>query len=234
MKTFRCFLLACAVVFQAGCGLPDTYYLQPPSPVALAPGPGYFQFTNPKHDTDSDINATFLGNELFYKFYPSNAVDTNAYDSANPSDASVQLLAKGFFPVCLSSDQSPNRSVPLIEIDSGVAAAGSTTVTVNIQPTSASTATNYVLEADAPVEIRRKAVQDNLVNYKTFQDNNTLPPDNYAPNDSDIGQPLYQSFGASGIFIAMYAISYGEIIGNQTPVRSAAVYLGYLNFTFIP
>ena len=236
MKTLRRLVfLGAAALLQAGCGLPDTYFLQPPSPGILAPGNGWFEFSNPIHDANHDINATFLGNELYYKFYADSTVDKNAYDPNNPSDASVQLLAKGFFPVCLSTDQSPNRSVPLIAIDSILAAAGSTVV-VNVQPAFASTLTNYVLETDPPAEIRRKAPEPLIPSdYKTFQDNQKSPPHNFAINDPDIGLTLYNQMNLSGLtYVVMYAISYGETIGNQTPVRSSAIYLGYLSFTFFP
>jgi hypothetical protein len=40
--------------------------------------------------------------------------------------------------------------------------------------------------------------------------------------------------GTGQIYIAMYAISYGQIVGVKTPARSAAVFLGSLNFGFTP
>ncbi len=231
MHAGRFAALAALILLETGCGLPDSYYLRPPNVVTLAPGPGYFEFTNPVHDLTHDINVTFEGDELYYKLYASSAdVEVNAYDSTNPSDAASQLTAKGFWPVCLSTDQVSSRTDPVIP-ESGTAASGST-VKITISATAEST---YVLDSNSPVAIRRY-VTDTFGTYnpycKTFE-NNTAIPANYAIADTDVGSTLYLAMQASGsTVIAIYAISYGVLLDGSTPVRSIPVYLGYISISF--
>jgi hypothetical protein len=232
MKTLLRLLLLGAVLLEVGCGLPDTYYLAPPSVTTLATGTSpQFQFSNPIHDLNHDINVTFTGNEMYYKFYANiSDIDSNAYDSTNASDAASQLTAKGFFPVCLSTDQVSSRTVPVVPIDFSTAASSST-VTVTVRPQYEST---YQLNTNTAVNIRRDVAQSaNPTQCKTFE-RNYFVSNNYAAGgaDADVSAALYSAMQLSGnTHIAMYAMSYG-VIGSSTPSRSIPVYLGYISFTF--
>ncbi|HET6450661.1 MAG TPA: hypothetical protein VFI08_05085, partial [Spirochaetia bacterium] len=132
MRKFRFLLLLGAVMLEVGCGLPDSFYLAPPTHNQDASlGSNSFSFSNPVHDLNHDINVVFSGDELFYKFYGNQSdIEANAYDSSNPADPSTQLLAKGFWPICLATDSVGSRSDPPIPED-GTAASGSL-VTVTI------------------------------------------------------------------------------------------------------
>jgi len=223
MRKLRILLLLGAVLLEAGCGLPDTYFIGAPTAGIVTPGVS-LQFYN--HDPSHDINVNFVGVEVYYKFYAASVdIEGTAYDSSNPVDASAQLLAKGFHAVCPTTGY-PNVTDPLIP-------AGGNSILVRIAPSSsASTDSNYSIDGGATVEIRRNTSTTDLSAFKTFQDHNTLPG-NFASTDADIGLALYNAMFASGqIYMAFYAISYGQVIGTKTPVRSAATYLGYLLFTF--
>jgi len=227
MKTFLRLTLLGIVLFETGCGLPDTYYLQPPSVVTLAPGPGYYQFSNPIHDPNHDINVNFTGDELYYKFYANiSDIEVSAYDPSNTSDPSVQLTAKGFWPVCLGTDSPPTRTDPVIAIGTSLAQAGST-VTVMLLMNGAS---SYSIPSGPNGEVRRD-VQNPLqpTIYKDFQTNAHVAG-NYVLGDVDMTAAL---IGSSIVYIAMYALSFGYT-GTSTPQRSVPVYLGYLQFTPFP
>lgn len=225
MKTFRRLTLLGIALLETGCGLPDTYYLQPPTVVTLAPGPGYYQFSNPIHDPNHDINVNFTGDELYYKFYVNiSDIEVSAYDPSNTSDPSVQLTAKGFWPVCLSTDSPPTRTDPVIAIGASLAQAGST-VTVMLLMSSAPS--SFSIPSGPNGEVRRD-VQNLLLptTYKTFETNPNLSG-NYILGDADMTTTL---LGASTVYVAMYALSFGYT-GTSTPQRSVPVYLGYLQFT---
>ncbi len=223
MRKARILLLLGAVLLEAGCGLPDTYFLGAPTVGTISPGASV-QFYS--HDPSHDINVNSVGVEIYYKFYAASGdIEGTAYDSTNPVDASAQLLAKGFRPVCLTTGY-PNVTDPLIP-------AGGNSILVRITPSSsASSDSNYSVDGGATVEIRRNTSKTDLSAFRTFQDHNTVPG-NFDYADADIGLTLYNAMVASGqIYMAFYAISYGQVIGTQTPVRSAATYLGNLLFTF--
>jgi hypothetical protein len=231
MKSLPRFLLLGAVMLQVGCGLPDTFFLQAPTVVTLATGTSNnFVFSNPIHDFNHDINVSFTGNELYYKFYADLNIDQNAYDSTNPNDPSVQLAAKGFFPLRLSTDTSSNQADPQIAIGTGLAQAGST-VTVTINGAIPASHSTYVITSGPTVEVRRNALDpNNFPYYKTFLDNNASPPSNYVPgSDVDVTSAITGPVA----YVAMYAISFGYT-GTSTPQRSVPVYLGYVSITPFP
>jgi hypothetical protein len=223
MKTARLLLLLGVVMLEAGCGLPDTFFLQAPTVVTLAPGgaPGQFVFSNPVHDLNHDINVNFTGDELYYKFYTNiSLIEQNAYDSTNTSDPSVQLTAKGFFPLVAGTDSVPNRSDPVIPIG------GSTTVTITLVTNAAST---YSILSGPSGEIRRDiASVSSPTTYKDFETGLTSPS-NYVAGDADVASV----FGSSIVYVAIYALSYG-FTGASTPQRSVPTYLGSVQITPFP
>ena len=225
MKTTRLLLLLGVVLLQLTCGLPDTYYLQPPTVVTLAPGgaPGTFVFSNPIHDLNHDINVSFTGNELYYKFYNNiSLIEQNAYDSTNTQDPSVQLLAKGFFPIVAGTDSVPNRLDPVIPTG------GATTVTVAIVTNLVFDST-YSISAGPSGEIRRDIPSvSSPTTYKDFTTQSTTPS-NYIPGDADVAAV----WGNTIVYLAMYALSFGYT-GASTPQRSVPTYLGYIQITPFP
>jgi hypothetical protein len=225
MKTTRFLVLLGMIMLEVGCGLPDTYYLQPPTVVTLAPnlGQGQFIFSNPTHDLNSDINVNFTGDELYYKFY-SNIIniEQNAYDSTNTSDPSVQLLAKGFFPIVAGTDSPPNRLDPVIPIG------GASTVTVTIVTNGAST---YSSPSGPTGEIRRDIANVTYSTiYKDFE-TNASSINNYIVTDADVASMPFS--GGLPVYVAMYALSFGYT-GASTPQRSVPTYLGYIQISVFP
>ena len=231
MKKLRFALLVGAVMLEVGCGLPDSYFLQPPASTARAsPTLSSFTFSNPAHDLNHDINVNFSGDELYYKLYSNSAlVEVNAYDPSNSADASTQLTNKGFFPICLATDRVGTRTDPVIPIDSSTAAAGSS-ITVYINQPPGSGALSYYVLGSASVPFVRDAVNTNdPTKYKTFQQNNqtdgTAAGNGFAGVDTDFAAIQANTF-TQFIYVAWYAMSFGYTL-TSTPVRSTAVYLGY-------
>jgi hypothetical protein len=229
MRKLRSLLLLGAVMLEVGCGLPDSYYLQPPSVTTLASlASNTFSFKNPVHDIYHDINVIFSGDELYYKLYANPAeVEVNAYDNSNSADPSTQLTEKGFWPVCLGADQVGSRSDPVIP-EAGTAASGSSvTVTINSSGTS-----YYVLDSNAPVEIRRDVANTSLpTQYKTFE-SSTSSGNGYFSSDADFASVSADpQLNGTTIYVAWYVISYG-LTNTSTPSRSSAVYLGYMSLSY--
>jgi hypothetical protein len=235
MGTLRRLALICAAVVQAGCGLPDTYFLQAPTVVTLATGTSnFFLFANPVHDLNHDINVNFTGNELYYKFYADfTAIDQNAYSSSSSSDASVQLTAKGFLALRLATDTPISHSVPQVPIGTSLAQAGST-VTVTINGTVPGLQSTYVVSSGPSGEVRRNVLDPvTLLNsYKTFL-NNTNSTGNYTPGPGGDADVSAIPVGTTQVYVAMYALSFGYT-GTSTPQRSVPTYLGYVAITSFP
>jgi len=222
MKTMRLLVLLGAVLLETGCGLPDTYFLQAPTVVTLAPGgaPGQFIFSNPTHDAFHDINVNFTGDELYYKFYSNiSLIEQNAYDSTNTQDPSVQLTAKGFFPIVAAADTVPNRLDPVIPIG------GATTVTVTIATSGPSTYTPSAGTGEIRRDIPNSA--SDPTRYKDF----TTVLGNYIIGDADVASMNFA--GGLTVYVAMYALSFGYT-GASTPQRSVPTYLGYIMITPFP
>jgi len=241
MRTLRILPLLGAVLLEAGCGLPDTYLLYPPGVVTLAqPGNNSFTFSNPIHDLNHDINVNFKGNELYYKIYGNNAVELNAYDVNSPTDPSVQLTNKGFYPVTLSTDSVGTRTDPVIVVDSTLAALGSqVTVTIN-KDISSTGFSNFKLATNPEIEIRRSVpYQSQPTIYKVFQQNllATAQPDPSYQSTPSVDPDFASAYAtlvatpATVIYIAWYAMSFGYTTAG-TPVRSTAVYLGYMSIPY--
>lgn len=114
-----------------GCGLPDSYFLQPPA-VGIQASPGTPIFGITGTDRGSDTSATFKGYELYYKFFGSINDTTFNSDSTSFGTGSTytDLQQAGFHRLCLgtshyglTADTSAGfASAPLIDIsqiDSG-------------------------------------------------------------------------------------------------------------------
>jgi hypothetical protein len=236
MRGLKLILLLAGILLEAGCGLPDQYYIQSPIPGTIAGGTGsQFNFFNPDHT--KDLNITFKGYELYYQFYPDyTSININAYDPNNSADVNAQLLAAGFLPlvsggqlapVVTSPDSYPNRTDPVIPVSLGDIGT-SFSVTITVVPT-ATPAVQYVFGGLTGLGNLRRDVQDTVFytgQYKDFQANG-VTTGNYVLGDVDctkiptIPDPVY---------LAMYAVSYG-LVGISTPQRSVPIYLGYLTIT---
>jgi len=138
MRKLRWLLLLGAVVLEAGCGLPDEYYLMPPrvsGQFALTSQNAQITGTN----RSDDILIQFIGYELYYKFFAPNDPSSTYLQDQNyggPNNTVSDLQQHGFQRVCLgpgpapggSPDRSPGySSAPLINIqniDSGNLAGG--------------------------------------------------------------------------------------------------------------
>jgi hypothetical protein len=116
------------ILLEAGCGLPDSYYLQ--FPVTGTPPTGA-QLNQPFSLTGSsranDINVTFTGYELYYKCYGTadQAAITADQNYGSPSYTYTDLLQNGFHRVCrgpgsgggLAVDSTPSTAnAPLINV----------------------------------------------------------------------------------------------------------------------
>jgi hypothetical protein len=226
-------LLAIALV-ETGCGLPDSYFLQPPTVVQPAAGLSSFSFLNPDHS--NDLGVTFTGFELYYRFYNlTDTININAYDPTNPADPTTQLASAGFLPVRTFQDTPSSQSIPVIPI--GPAVAGSSfLVQVNItgSPATGSQPTgpaNYIVGTAGQVELRRNVVDPNhTYGYKNFLSNNYPSPSNtntnYSSVDGDFSVVYNGATSNQYAYIALYALSYG-LINLTTPTRSTPKYLGY-------
>ena len=238
-------LLVTAAALQVSCGLPDAYFLAAPVLTsAAATGTGNFPaFSNPAHALTGtqDLNVTFMGNELYYRFYTFNelpSINANVYDSTNPADPSTQLQNAGFLPVRSPNDLTGSPSIPLIAIDAALGAAGST-VTVVLSPLAAANSSTFTVSGGGPsLEIRRNVFDtvnpSNTGHYRVFATNPNMGSIlNYGAADADM-QPIDSSSNApyiqinqnSTVYVAMYALSYGLSV-SSAPIRSAPVYLGY-------
>lgn len=107
MRLLRLLALLGVTALWMGCGLPDSYYLQPPG-VGLqsaTSSPGQFQITGTSRG--SDTGATFDGYELYYKFYgsTSDSAFNSDFTSFTTASTYTDLVQAGFHRLCLGTTQ---------------------------------------------------------------------------------------------------------------------------------
>jgi hypothetical protein len=219
----------------AGCGLPDSYYLQPPLVQNLAGSVSTnFEFLNPDHS--GDLSVSFQGFDLYYQFYASSTdININAYDAGDYHDAATQLTSKGFFPLCRVEDTPFSRQSPAVPVAIAVRT-NSFPVDLFVNfGTPPNVLSYYAYTPPSTLitvtdEVRRYAQDPNAgFGYKSFAANSyrIITPPNYP--DSDINPQVWSDVvnGSGFAYIAMYAMSYG-LAGGTTPLWSTPVYLGFL------
>lgn len=112
----------CATVLVASCGIPEYVFLAPPVLRDVTSLPPVVTFA---HDTVNDTDS-FLGYELFYKFYDpaitdapaALSADRTAIESAPPGSVTTTLASRGYRRVYTSSVQSrPALQVAAAERD---------------------------------------------------------------------------------------------------------------------
>ncbi len=119
-------LLPLALLLAVSCGLPGTYYLEPPVTPGLATPTGGESFRITTTDRSSDIAATFLGYDYYYKCF---GADDSALQAdtvyGNESYDYSTLLSRGFLRMCrgpsnvgaVTQDVSPAQSTaPLLNL----------------------------------------------------------------------------------------------------------------------
>jgi hypothetical protein len=105
MRLFRLLTLLGVMVWWAGCGLPDSFYLVPPSVGLQSASQTAAEFDITGTSRDSDTGATFQGYELYYKFYGSTTDTTFNHDftSFGTGSTYTDLVQAGFHRLCLGT-----------------------------------------------------------------------------------------------------------------------------------
>ena len=239
MRSLRLLRFLLFIPLLAGCGLPDSYYLQQPNVQNVASTVSTsFEFFNPDHS--NDLSVAFQGFDLYYQFYSNlQSINQNAYDATDINDPPHQLAAKGFFPICrgagTAQDSPPSRTSPTIIVDPAVRLE-SFPIDIFINsgtfPNYLSYSTYVPPSTGTAVtdEIRRNAPDlTSGYGYKSFAGNSAriINPPNYG-SDNDMSAALFVACGGTA-YLAMYAMSYG--VASDGPHWSIPVYLGYLQIT---
>ena len=106
MRLFRLIALLGITAWWIGCGLPDSYFLQPPfvGVQAASTGAGS-EFLITGTSRGSDTGATFQGYELYYKFYANNtdSVFNTDFTSFGTGSTYTDLVQAGFHRLCLGT-----------------------------------------------------------------------------------------------------------------------------------
>ena len=105
MRLFRLLVLLGTTALWTGCGLPDSYYLQPPGVGLQAASATSAEFDITGTSRGSDTGATFKGYELYYKFYGTTNDSAFNSDLTSFTTASTytDLVQAGFHRLCLGS-----------------------------------------------------------------------------------------------------------------------------------
>jgi hypothetical protein len=125
MHLLKLLLLLAIVLGEVGCGLPYSYFLEPPSRDILASPTNNLPFQIIGTSRGNDTAAAFEGYELYYKFYGTDAdttADATRYESTGYTN--IDLEQGGFHRLCLgpgsdlAQDTNPGTgSAPLVNID---------------------------------------------------------------------------------------------------------------------
>jgi hypothetical protein len=121
MRALKGALLPLVLILAGTCGLPATYYLDPPVAPGVATPLGGESFRVMTTDRSADIAATFLGYEYYYKCYGDEADVTADQGYGSEVYDYSTLLSRGFHRICrgpsnilsgVDPDTSPAASSP--------------------------------------------------------------------------------------------------------------------------
>lgn len=256
MRKLRWLVLLGAAVLEVGCGLPDAYFLVPPTATQIGSGLLNSSFVITGTSRANDIDVIFTGYEIYYKCYgPFDSLDADK-NYGSTSNTYIDLLQNGFHRVCrgpgyvvtpLSPDTYPGTATaPLVDIDridSGNAG-NAYTVRINFadpSPPSFDFTTSPVSYfqytppgGPSPTkgwEIRRFVQADATLGSvcRTFASNPYYGGSiqNWTQTDTDLTPTVYNNaLGTGQINVMLYAVSYGTGLDNS-PRYSYPVYLGY-------
>jgi hypothetical protein len=257
MHLSRLVALLCVVVGGVGCGLPDSFFLQPPV-VNTQATPLNPVFRIVGTDRGADTGATFQGYELYYKFYGLDSETSSDATSYGTGSTNTDLIQGGFHRLCLGTSLSGLTadttagfaSAPLVNIAQLDQANIGQSYTVEIRlndlsipvppapPTGLAGSLSYYIyippgapAATSYEEVRRFVNLPTGTGCKTF--GSALisgVANNYAPGaDVDLSGTVWARVpGNNGyIFVMIYALSYGKSIVDGTPIYSSPVSLGY-------
>jgi hypothetical protein len=252
MRLRKGLYLLLITLVEAGCGLPDAYYLEPPAAGSLLQQTtSYCEIAGTSRA--NDILVTFMGYELYYKLYATAPTTDMGYQAVQYTAA--DLLNAGFLRVCrgpgsvsgLGVDSTPGTaSAPLIDISVIDPDSVGNNYAVNVYFNQSAPAdfgltdtqdvsffAYYPPSAADPtqgIEIRRFVQADtSLGNFcKTFAPDSDYSFWNFVDGDQDMKAGMRSAaYNNNGIlYVMMYVVSYGKA-EDGTYVASSPTYLGF-------
>ncbi len=183
MRLFRLLAMLGIMTAGTGCGLPDSYFLQPPAVnVPATPLDPTFRIVGT--DRGSDTGADFQGYELYYKFYGGTGDATFNSDATSfgTGSTNTDLQQAGFHRLCLGPNNlGPGDSELPVDTSAGFASAP----LINIK------------QIDEPNIGLKYSVRIRL--------NDPGTPESPAPNTASLSYYVYAKPGVSA------AIKYAEV-----------------------
>ena len=226
-------ILFIAVLLGTGCGLPDAFYLSPPSVTFTSDiRSGTFSLLMTDHTSEPE----FRGYELYYKLYADAATigaDANLGGSGGTVDG---LRQEGFLtltrgPGTFAQDVSVgSRTVPVLPIVT-LDRTSSFPITISFNPGSgADSATNFSYASPTKGAVQQEIDRhvDGVINGVSRCKPFTFGRSFYLVTDPDF---TAISGAVSGqLYLALYVASYG-LQNLSTPIYSYPVYLGYVSLS---
>jgi hypothetical protein len=233
VRTLKVLSAAALIVLEAGCGLPNPYFLTAPT-ASLAAGGSQATFFSPGYNVLGSL-TTFVGFEVYYKFLittPSGN-DINLGGGGFPGPSVLQQ--NGYSPICLSTDKPPYQRVsPAIAI-----AFADSQTSLSIQLTVSSGGASYTSYAPSVYLGRYVSYTGPATTSKAFADigsrfpDDTLAAQNYLSSDPDVSA-IWNSVVSSQVFANLYVLAYGYEQGTTIVEYSTPVYLGYVTIAPFP
>lgn len=252
-------LLPLVLLVAAACGLPGTYYLEPPDTAGITQSTASNgeAFNLRTSSRAGDIAATFLGYEYYYKCFATEA-EAIALLGYGSNNLYTDLTSAGFLRLCrgpnnggLSENTSPDvTSLPLAPInvlDAGQIFTLSMRINDSAAPAPFGAGTySYVIytppsglpASPTAIEVRRFVAGSGTTagHCKPFVSNADIL-DNWedSPPDADVTAAMLSTIfsGDGDIYIVMYAVSYGRG-DDASALRSYPVCLGYTRTHIAP
>jgi hypothetical protein len=243
MRAFRALGLLAAAAVLSQCGLPSSFFLNPPGQGTLAlPGtPNFYVVSN---TTNSETE--FRGFDLYYKFFSTESSVNSGL--AGSSYSYTDLVSAGFMSVCANTDSSASsRVLPLITVPTSptnyrgtafaieftIDAHGNFSYVRDNTPTAVANPEAYGAPGQDPWDMRRSIEDITTSHAKVF----TINPSGsgtieYTTSDGDFSSDLYNALNTStGAFLAMYAVSVGYD-SAEGYIRSYPIFLGYVRLSY--
>jgi hypothetical protein len=233
MRPLRALGLLAAAIAMSQCGLPSSFYLNPPGQGTQAlPGTPFFYVVS----TTLNSEAEFKGFDIYYKFYPSlGNVPPTTDNLAGSTHTYEDLVSAGYTSVCASTDSSASsRVLPLITVPTSPTNYRGTSFsiefTIDVDGTFSYVTANPTVYGAPSSMSRGIANNTNTSIYATSFKINMSAPYNYTTADADFGNgdpALFNALYATSVYLAMYAVSVGYD-STEGYIRSYPIFLGYV------
>lgn len=241
-RVLRCLIVAHCIALSSGCGLPQLFFLVPPTADSITntpPEPSVPLAIQFSHNTLNN-NDNFRGYSLYYKFYDHATNATGCRNDRNliTGDPVVlglsRLESRGYRQIVLDNDPANINDDPANIISINDRNTSRQFRILILDPSRSE-------DEEVPFRITGANIAYNLYRETQSADSNSRykplyanPASIFSAGDVDLQGILASVFDSENFYIAFYGVARGIDSLSLTPVYSEPRFLGYVSLRADP